>query len=88
MKRLGAIKWSWRDSNPRPNEELICFLHAYLRLDFRLNARPEPPTLSLFPLFHPEPETYSKLSPILLYHLVRIASKPELPGGISSKHLV
>ena len=22
-------KWSWRDSNPRPNEEAISFLHAY-----------------------------------------------------------
>ena len=60
--------WSWRDSNPRPNEELICFLHAYLRLDFRLNARPEPPTLSLFHLFHLKSGTYFKLSPILLYH--------------------
>lgn len=23
--------WSWRESNPRPNEELMSFLHAYLR---------------------------------------------------------
>jgi len=22
-------KWSWRESNPRPNEEAICFLHDY-----------------------------------------------------------
>ena len=28
--------WSWRDSNPRPNEEIIRFLHAYLRLHFRV----------------------------------------------------
>ncbi len=21
--------WSWRESNPRPNEEAICFLHVY-----------------------------------------------------------
>ena len=26
------FRWSWRDSNSRPNEELICFLHVYLRL--------------------------------------------------------
>ena len=22
-------KWSWRESNPRPNEEAICLLHVY-----------------------------------------------------------
>ena len=26
--------WSWRESNPRPNEETISFLHAYLCLRF------------------------------------------------------
>ena len=26
--------WSWRESNPRPNEETIRFLHAYSRLWF------------------------------------------------------
>jgi len=43
QKRL----WSWRESNPRPNEEAICFLHAYLRLGFRAAARPKPPTVAL-----------------------------------------
>ena len=71
-------KWSWRDSNSRPNEELICFLHAYLRLDFRVAARPKPPTTTLFPLFHTMTGTFIILSPILLCHLVRVASKPEL----------
>lgn len=28
--------WSWRESNPRPNEEAIRFLHTYLRLNFRV----------------------------------------------------
>ena len=39
--------WSWRDSNSRPNEELICFLHVYLRLHCRGEARPKPPTFPL-----------------------------------------
>ena len=26
--------WSWRESNPRPNKEPKCFLHAYLYIDF------------------------------------------------------
>ena len=32
---LGTFSWSWRESNPRPNGETICFLQAYLYLDFR-----------------------------------------------------
>lgn len=42
------VKWSWRDLNPRPNEELISFLHAYLRFSFRLTPGPKPPSVSLF----------------------------------------
>lgn len=34
-----VIKWSWRDSNPRPNEEIISFLHAYLCLSFSCRSR-------------------------------------------------
>ena len=29
-----ASLWSWWDSNPRPNRETICFLHAYSSLRF------------------------------------------------------
>lgn len=32
--RITLSLWSWRESNPRPNEEAIRFLHAYLRLNF------------------------------------------------------
>ena len=35
------------DSNPRPNEETICFLHAYSRFGFRILARPGLPTKTL-----------------------------------------
>ena len=41
------LLWSWRESNPRPNEETIRFLHAYLRLHFRVMTRPKPPTITL-----------------------------------------
>ena len=43
--------WSWRGLNPRPNEEITCFLHAYLCLHFRPVTRPEPPITSLSPNF-------------------------------------
>ena len=42
-------KWSWRESNPRPNRETIRFLHAYSGLHFRVAARPGPPTATLSP---------------------------------------
>jgi len=47
-----AKLWSWRESNPRPNKEMISFLHVYLRFDFRVQARPKPPTCALSFLFH------------------------------------
>ena len=31
---LLVIMWSWRESNPRPNGEAVCFLHAYSSLRF------------------------------------------------------
>ena len=43
----GVTKWSWRESNPRPNKETIRFLHAYSRLCFRDTAGPGPPTAPL-----------------------------------------
>ena len=46
------FKWSWRESNPRPHKETIRFLHAYPRLNFRVPARPGPPTDTLSPKFH------------------------------------
>lgn len=31
--------WSWRGLNPRPNRDVLCFLHAYLRLVFSGNVQ-------------------------------------------------
>lgn len=45
-----AKVWTRRESNPRPNGETTCFLHAYLRFDFRTPARPKLPTDALSPL--------------------------------------
>lgn len=38
------VKWSWRDSNPRPNKQYIRFLHAYFAIDFRAQAESKHPT--------------------------------------------
>ena len=45
--RITLSLWSWRESNPRPNEEIISFLHAYLCLSFRVTAEPKPSTVTL-----------------------------------------
>ena len=34
ISELSFFWWTWRESNPRPNEEIISFLHAYLCLIF------------------------------------------------------
>ena len=36
--------WSWRESNPRPDEENRCFLHAYSSVNFRYLADVGQPT--------------------------------------------
>ena len=33
--RSSFSKWSWRESNPRPNKWQMCFLHAYSVVDCR-----------------------------------------------------
>ena len=40
-------KWSWRESNPRPNKWQMCFLHAYFMIDFRAGSGHEPPRQAL-----------------------------------------
>ena len=62
-------KWSWRESNPRPHEETMCFLHAYLSLRFRDAARPEPPTAPLSPKTSSRQRSQPQLFPIFLRRL-------------------
>ena len=64
-------EWSWRESNPRPNKEYVCFLHAYLGLHFRPMARPKPPTTGLSATLSPEPRSRLRLSSIFLHRCVR-----------------
>ena len=56
---LAENLWSWRESNPRPNRETICFLHAYFGLNFRDVTRPEPPITPLSSKFHHCNEAYN-----------------------------
>lgn len=82
------IQWSWRELNPRPNGEAMCFLHAYLSFGFRATARPEPPTAALSPEFL----TFGAGPPRAISDFAappcRRASERELPGDVSFQHLV
>ena len=81
-------RWSWRESNPRPNEEAICFLHAYLCIGFRATAGAELPTFA----FSSKRLTVGARPPQAIPDFpappYRRASGRELPGDVSSQHLV
>jgi len=44
---VGETLWSWRESNPRPNNESKSFLHAYFVIKFQLKAGHKHPTFNL-----------------------------------------
>jgi hypothetical protein len=79
--------WSWRESNPRPNEEATGFLHAYPRLNFRAPAGSGPPTSTLAPLISPKLQSKTSTSPDLLAPPVRAASWQQHPGDVLSRRL-
>ena len=60
-------KWSWRESNPRPNEETTSFLHVYPRLNFRINTGSGPPIFTLSLLFRKNARVSFKLASIYLH---------------------
>ena len=80
--------WSWRESNPRPNEEIISFLHAYLCLNFRAAAEPKPSTATLSSknfIYAARPTwTISDVAAPLDQN----ASEQQLPSDVPSQHLV
>ena len=82
------LSWSWRESNPRPNEEIISFLHAYLCLNFRAAAEPKPSTATLSSknfIYAARPTwTISDVAA----PLDRNASEQQLPSDVPSQHLV
>jgi hypothetical protein len=80
--------WTWRESNPRPNKKFIRFLHAYFRFNFRVTARPKPPTVTLSSLFSLTIRGDDKLSLILLAPLYQTASRSGHLRDVLFQHLV
>jgi len=58
--------WSWRESNPRPNKEQLCFLHTYSVVSFRVvqgNRHPNRNLISLSFTTLPElPRRYPEIA--------------------------
>ncbi len=83
-----TLMWTWRDSNPRPNEETIRFLHAYLCLSFRIETEPKPSISTLSSKVSRESRGGTLTISDITVPPVRIASEQQLPGDISSPHLM
>ena len=65
-------KWTWGESNSRPNEETICFLHAYLCLRFSSISKTKSHQPMPYPLiFRKSYGEELKLSPILLCRFIK-----------------
>ena len=76
--------WSWGDLNPRPNVELMSFLHAYSRVGFRAVAGTEPPTMALASKISGKPRSAAFPIPDLAAPPYRGVSGPGLSGDVSS----
>ena len=82
-----AFLWTWRESNPRPNKEIISLLHVYLCLNFRVQARPKPPTCTLSSVFHLCREANTNY-PRFSCTSLSLASERRPLGNVSFQHLV
>jgi len=82
------LLWSWRDSNPRPNEELMSFLHAYLRFDCRVQTRPKPPICTLVSKFSSSARNWPLTISDIIAPPFRNASEQQQPGDVLSPQLL
>lgn len=83
-----CLSWSWRDSNPRPNEELMSFLHAYLRFDCRVQTRPKPPICTLVSKFSSSARNLPLTISDIIAPPFRNASEQQQPGDVLSPQLL
>jgi hypothetical protein len=62
---FAGLMWSWRESNPRPNMETICFLHAYSCLIFVACQLQDNLTYPYFLCFSPSDRKNHQASPVI-----------------------
>jgi hypothetical protein len=79
--------WSWRESNPRPNMGIICFLHAYSCLIFVTCQLQNNLTCPYFLFVSPSGRNNLQTSPGLRASPYRVGSGHDRPGNVSSQHM-
>jgi hypothetical protein len=79
--------WSWRESNPRPVKETICFLHAYFCLIFVTGQLQNNLTNPYFLFASPSGRNNLQTSPGLRASPCRVGSGHDRPGNVSSRHM-
>jgi hypothetical protein len=84
---FSACLWSWRESNPRPNMEVICFLHAYFCLIFVACQLQNNLTGPYFLFVSPSGRNNLQTSPGLRAPPYRVGTGPYRPGDVSSRHM-
>jgi hypothetical protein len=84
---FSACSWSWRESNPRPNMEIICFLHAYLCLIVGNSQLQNNLTDPYFLFVSPSGRNNLQTSPGLRASPCRVGSGHDRPGNVSSRHM-
>ena len=82
------LLWSWRDSNPRPNAELMSFLHAYPQVGFRVSPGPWPPNGTLSSKFSAGGRGVDLPIPDLTAPPCRLVSGRRQSGDVSSAQLL
>jgi len=84
---VSGESWSWRESNPRPNTEIICFLHAYFCLVFVTGQLQNNLTCPYFLFVSPSGRNNHQTSPGLRASPYRVGSGLDRPGNVSSRHM-
>ena len=82
-----SIQWSCGESNPGPNMEIICFLHAYFCLIFVTGQLQNNLTCPYFLFVSPSGRNNLQTSPGLRASPCRVGSGLDRPGNVSSQHM-
>ena len=88
VRGYNSNQWRWRDLNPRPNVELICFLHAYSLLVFRSVTGKRQPIAPLSSKISETPQGEVNPIPDLPAPPVRLVSGLRQSGDVLSLQLL
>lgn len=83
MNRVFIFSWNRRESNPGPNKEPICFLHAYLFFNCRVPTDEKKPICTLGSVISLMFRNITQaISTRLVLHMLQIAEKNLLRNSL------